>query len=86
MLSILRLRVSGCFASSIQRMKSLRAIGVRLFHFAIETVSSVLRRSSGVFGSVFSLAGARFVLFMFVLRLIEVWCLYILAYFGHYAL
>ncbi len=32
MLSVLRLRVSGCFADSIQVIKSLRAIGVRPLH------------------------------------------------------
>src|SRR5213080_4487225 len=51
--SILRLRVSGCLAESIQLIKSLRSIGVRSLHlaFAFGSAARALRRSVGTLGS-----------------------------------
>src|SRR6266404_5558743 len=63
-LSILRLRVSGCLAESIQLIKSLRAIGVRSLHFAFASgaAARALPRSFGTLSS--SPAGLGFVLFI----------------------
>jgi len=53
MLEMRFLRVSACFASSIHKMKSLRARGVSVFHvvFAEVSAASTLRKSVGTWTS-----------------------------------